>query len=57
VPVGKRPDGMPAAVQLVGPPGSELTLLAVAGQFEMAAPWQRHAPGYPARTAGSPSAV
>ncbi|MDR7279280.1 amidase [Catenuloplanes atrovinosus] len=44
VPVGVRPDGLPLAVQLVGPPGSETTLLAVAGQFEMAAPWQRHAP-------------
>lgn len=53
VPVGVRPDGLPLAVQLVGPPGSELTLLAVAGQFEMAAPWQRHAPGFPIGTAGS----
>ncbi|MFI5843452.1 amidase [Catenuloplanes sp. NPDC051500] len=44
VPVGVRPDGLPLAVQLVGPPGAETTLLAVAGQFEMAAPWQRHAP-------------
>ena len=42
VPVGLRPDGLPVAVQLVGPPGSELLLLGVAGQFEMAAPW--HAP-------------
>jgi amidase len=47
VPVGVRPDGLPAAVQLVGPPGTELLLLAVAGQFELAAPWRRHAPGYP----------
>jgi amidase len=47
VPVGVRPDGLPLAVQLVGPPGSELLLLAVAGQFEMANPWQRHAPGWP----------
>ncbi|WP_430783278.1 amidase [Actinoplanes sp. G11-F43] len=43
VPVGFRPDGLPLAVQLVGPPGSELLLLAVAGQFEVANPWQRHA--------------
>ena len=41
VPVGIRPDGMPLAVQLVGPPDSELLLLAVAGQFEVANPWQR----------------
>jgi amidase len=47
VPVGLRPDGLPVAVQLVGPPGSERLLLAVAGQFELNAPWQRHAPGYP----------
>jgi len=47
VPVGLRPDGLPLTVQLVGPPGSELLLLAVAGQFEMAAPWQRHAPTWP----------
>ncbi|BFU46875.1 amidase [Krasilnikovia sp. MM14-A1004] len=42
VPVGVRPDGLPLAVQLVGPPDSELLLLAVAGQFEMRNPWRRH---------------
>jgi amidase len=42
-PVGLRPDGLPLAVQLVGPPDSELLLLAVAGQFELLNPWQRHA--------------
>jgi amidase len=47
VPVGVRDDGLPLGVQLVGPPGSELLLLAVAGQFELANPWQRHAPGWP----------
>ncbi len=55
VPVGRRPDGLPLAVQLVGPPGSELLLLGVAGQFEMAAPWPRHAPGYPRGGTGSPA--
>jgi amidase len=49
VPIGVRSDGLPAAVQLVGPPGTELLLLAVAGQIELAAPWTRHAPGYPRR--------
>jgi amidase len=44
VPVGTRPDGLPLAAQLVGPPGSERLLLAVAGQLEQAAPWPRHAP-------------
>ncbi len=47
LPAGVRPDGLPVAVQLVGPPGSELLLLAVAGQLEQASPWLRHAPGYP----------
>jgi amidase len=45
VPVGTRPDGLPLAVQLVGPPDSEVLLLAVAGQFEVLNPWQRHAFG------------
>ncbi len=45
VPVGRRPDGLPLAIQLVGPPDSELLLLAVAGQFESLNPWQRHAFG------------
>ncbi|HEX7745579.1 MAG TPA: amidase [Micromonosporaceae bacterium] len=53
VPMGRRPDGLPVGVQLVGPPGSELLLLAVAGQFELAAPWARHAPGYPRVGTGS----
>ncbi|MFI6162164.1 amidase [Micromonospora haikouensis] len=57
VPVGRRPDGLPVAVQLVGPPGSELLLLGVAGQFEMQAPWARHAPGYPRVGTGSPAAA
>ncbi len=47
VPVGTRPDGLPVAVQLVGPPGAEPLLLAVAGQLESANPWLRHAPGWP----------
>ncbi|GAA0488424.1 putative amidase AmiB2 [Paractinoplanes deccanensis] len=45
VPVGVRPDGLPLAVQLVGPPDSETLLLAVAGQFEVMNPWRRHAFG------------
>ena len=49
------PLGLPVAVQFVGPPGSELLLLGVAGQFEMQAPWQRHAPGYPRVGTGSPA--
>jgi amidase len=29
------------AVQLVGPPDSEMLLLSLAGQFEIQNPWQR----------------
>jgi len=47
VPVGTRPDGLPSAAQIVGPPGSEQRLLALAAQIEQAAPWRRHAPGWP----------
>jgi amidase len=47
VPAGVRADGLPNAVQLVGRPGSELSLLAVAGELEQLAPWRRHAPGWP----------
>ncbi|WP_327027075.1 amidase [Micromonospora sp. NBC_01739] len=57
VPVGRRPDGLPVAVQLVGPPGSELLLLGVAGQFEMIAPWSRHAPGFPRSCPQSPAST
>ncbi|BBC31170.1 Acylamidase [Streptomyces graminofaciens] len=44
VPFGTLPSGAPGAVQLVGRPGSELELLAVAGQLERSAPWRRTAP-------------
>ncbi|WJK42453.1 amidase [Solwaraspora sp. WMMA2056] len=47
VPAGQRPEGLPVGVQLVGPPGSELLLLAVAGQLEIMAPWPRHPPSWP----------
>ncbi|GIJ44850.1 putative amidase AmiB2 [Virgisporangium aliadipatigenens] len=47
VPAGVRPDGLPGSVQLVGAPGAEELLLAVAAQLERAAPWRRHAPGWP----------
>ncbi|GAA5195219.1 amidase [Rugosimonospora acidiphila] len=55
VPMGVRPDGLPVAVQLVGPPGSELTLLGLAGQLEQASPWLRHAPGWPRRESATPA--
>ncbi|HEY6594193.1 MAG TPA: amidase family protein [Asanoa sp.] len=56
VPIGVRPDGLPVAAQLVGPPGTELLLLAIAGQLEMHQPWRRHAPSWPRvpQPAGTP---
>ena len=44
VPVGFGEDGMPTAVQLVGHPLSEETLLQVAAQMETARPWAAHRP-------------
>lgn len=52
VPAGVRPDGLPAAAMLIGPPGSELTLLALAGQLEQLMPWRRYAAGWPRRVSG-----
>jgi amidase len=46
VPAGLHPTGMPLSVQLVGRPGSEALLLAVAGQLERVRPWARTAPSY-----------
>ncbi|AGL14635.1 amidase [Actinoplanes sp. N902-109] len=43
VPMGLRPDGLPLAVQFIGPPESELLLLSIAGLLEVANPWPRHA--------------
>lgn len=39
VPAGIGPDGLPLAVQLVGPRAGETTLLSVAAQLETARPW------------------
>lgn len=50
LPSGVRQEGMPAAVQIVGPPGGEELLLAVAAQLEEVSPWQHPAPGWPRRT-------
>ena len=46
VPAGVSPGGVPLAVQLVGRPGSEATLLGLAAQLEAARPWQRVAPAF-----------
>ena len=43
VPAGFAKDGMPTAVQIIGRPGDEATLLSVAGQLEAERPWaDRH---------------
>jgi amidase len=44
VPVGLHPNGMPMAVQVVGPLGAEHLILQVAAQLEQTQPWPRHAP-------------
>src|SRR4051794_36704952 len=44
LPVGRRPEGLPLALQLVGPPGAEGRLLWLAAELERRHPWRRHAP-------------
>lgn len=39
VPMGFSPDGMPLAVQVIGRPGDESTLLSLAAQIEAKRPW------------------
>lgn len=47
VPAGSDSDGVPLSVQLVGRPGAEDVLYALAGQLEQAAPWaDRRPPGF-----------
>ena len=43
-PVAVGPDGLPAGVQLVGPPGGERTLLRLALQLEQATGWSSRRP-------------
>jgi amidase len=44
VPAGFDGDGLPTAVQLVGAPHGEATLLSLAAQIESARPWADHRP-------------
>ena len=45
VPIGMHPTSRtPVAAQLIGPPGSEARILAVAAQLERLNPWPRTAP-------------
>jgi amidase len=47
VPAGFAADGLPRAVQLVGRPGDEATLIALAAQIEAERPWtQERPPGF-----------
>jgi len=39
IPMGTAPDGMPLAVQIIGRPGDESTLLSLAAQIESERPW------------------
>jgi amidase len=44
VPAGFGADGLPRAVQVVGRPNDEGTLLALAAQIEAERPWAQHRP-------------
>jgi amidase len=44
LPAGNRPEGLPLAVQFVGPAGAESRLLWLAEELERRQPWRRHAP-------------
>ena len=44
VPAGFTPEGVPLAVQLVGRPHDEATLLSLSAQLETARPWADRRP-------------
>jgi amidase len=44
LPAGNRPEGLPLAVQFVGPAGAETRLLWLAEELERRQPWRRYAP-------------
>jgi amidase len=52
LPLGVRDDGLPDSVQLVGDPGAEPVLLAIAARLELAGR-RRHAPGWPRLNRGA----
>ena len=45
IPIGFTPDGFPLAVQLVGRPDDEATLLSLSAQIEQERPWADRIPG------------
>ena len=55
VPAATRPDGLPVAVQLVGPPGAEGRLLWLAGELERRQPWRRYAPVFDPTASPAPA--
>jgi amidase len=55
LPAGSRPDGLPVAVQFVGPPGAEARLLWLAGEFERLQPWRRYAPVFDPTATSAPA--
>jgi amidase len=55
LPAGSRPDGLPVAVQFVGPPGAEGRLLWLAGELERLQPWRRYAPVFDPTAASAPA--
>jgi amidase len=44
LPIGRSPEGMPIAVQIVGRYGDEATLFRLAAQLEAARPWFERKP-------------
>jgi amidase len=55
VPAGVRDDGLPVAVQFVGPPGAEARLLWLAGELERRQPWRRYAPVFDPTASSTPA--
>jgi amidase len=55
VPAATRPDGLPVAAQLVGPPGAEARLLWLAGELERRQPWRRYAPVFDPTASPAPA--
>ncbi|MCW2634513.1 MAG: amiB2 [Blastococcus sp.] len=55
LPAGNRPEGLPSAVQFVGPSGAEGRLLWLAGELERRHPWRRHAPVFDPTASSAPA--